>query len=346
MSKLFIFLFFLLSFVVSGKPKNIEILVQKVSIDSLKRYEFTLASDEFGGRLTNSNVGLLTTNYISNRFKNSGLKAVLENGTSFYQKFQVDYKEPLLSKQQANKNLAIKLKTQDKAEYLAQNVIGVLLGQNTNAKHIVITAHHDHIGSDEDGIKYGADDNGSGISALIEISRIFGEAAKTHIHPKRTLVFISTDAEEKKLVGSDYYVNNPVLPINRTYCNVNLDMIGRVDSLHALNPNLSNYIYCIYQDSSKAVFNDSYLNQINNKYSALELDERYNKDDGNYKVSNLINRSDHYSFLKKGVPSIWLFSGFHDDYHQTTDTADKIRYPELKKRIQFVMALIWDLANN
>jgi Zn-dependent M28 family amino/carboxypeptidase len=194
-------------------------------------------------------------------------------------------------------------------------------------------------------ILYGADDNGSGISALIELSRILGTSFKNGIRPKRTIIFLSTDAEEKRLLGSDYYINNPVLPIKNVFCNVNFDMIGRIDSTHLVSKNLNNYIYCIFRDTTNQVLNDFYLNQLNNNYTQLILDERYENEAKSKVPYSLITRSDHYPFMKKGIPSIWLFSGFHNDYHQTTDTPDKICYPELKKRVQFVLALIWDLAN-
>ncbi len=195
-------------------------------------------------------------------------------------------------------------------------------------------------------ILYGADDNGSGISALIEVSRILSDYSRQGIRPKRTIVFLSTDAEEKRLLGSDFYVNNPVLPIQNVFCNVNFDMIGRIDSTHLVSKNLNNYIYCIFRDTTNQVLNDYYLNKLNNKYTQLILDERYEKEAESKVPYSLITRSDHYPFMRKGIPSIWFFSGFHNDYHQTTDTPDKICYPELKKRVQFVLALIWDLANN
>ena len=318
-------------------------LINRVSEDSLKKYEYTLASELFGGRKTHTNKGLLTSEYISDKFRSNGLKAPF--GQSYAQ--IISNIPKLLHTTQAinDEKISNSLNNVSEHNFAAQNIIGILRGRNAGETHLVITAHHDHMGRSEDGILYGADDNGSGISALIEVSRILCEAAKQGIRPKRTIVFVSTDAEEKKLVGSEYYVNNPVLPISKTYCNVNFDMIGRIDSTHLVSKNLNNYIYCIYKDTTNQVLNDSYLNNLNDKSTQLILDERYENEAASTVPYSLITRSDHYPFMKKGIPSIWFFSGFHDDYHQTTDTADKICYPELKRRVQFVLTLIWNLAN-
>ena len=337
------FFIFIFSLSVYCQNKTYLSIINQVSEDSLRKYEFTIASELFGGRKTHTDKGLLTSNYIANCFRSNGLKAPFNQ--SYVQIISILprslHAAPALNDEKTLNNL----NNVSESNFAAQNIIGVLHGRNLKETHLVITAHHDHMGRCEDGIFYGADDNGSGISALIEVSRILSQAAKKGIRPKRTIIFVSTDAEEKKLIGSDYYVNNPVLPISKTYCNVNFDMIGRIDSTHLVSKNLNNYIYCIYKDTINQVLNDSYLNNLNEKYTQLILDERYEKEAESKVPYSLITRSDHYPFMKKGIPSIWLFSGFHNDYHQTTDTPDKICYPELKKRVQFVLALVWDLAN-
>jgi Zn-dependent M28 family amino/carboxypeptidase len=328
-----IFLLFISSFSYGQNSQYLK-LIGKVSLDSLKKHEYKLASSEFSGRLVNTSTGLLSSKYISNCFENNGLKAILDNGKSYSQKFLLDVKQQKVSET-----------GKPNSGFSAQNIIGILPGRNQKQSHLIITAHHDHMGIVDNEILYGADDNGSGISALIEISRILSTASKQGIRAKRTIVFLSTDAEEKRLLGSYFYVNNPVLPIKNVFCNINLDMIGRIDSAHLASKNLHNYIYCIYKDSTNQVFNDSYLSNINEKYTQLIFDKRYEKEAENTKPYSFITRSDHYPFMKRGIPSIWFFSGFHNDYHQTTDKPDKICYPELKKRVQFVLALIWDLAN-
>lgn len=222
----------------------------------------------------------------------------------------------------------------------SQNIIGIIQGTDANAACIVMMAHHDHFGKTEDGIYYGADDNGSGTIALMEIARILGEASKTRIWPKRTIVFLSTAAEEHGEIGSLFYVDHPVIPLNKTYCTINIDMLGRVDSFYTGRKPDSNYVYALLSDTSKNVINKQLLNKLNTNYTQLILDTLYDNDPG-----NLISRSDQYSFIKKGIPAIQFFSGYHKDYHQPTDTPDKINYPLFRRRVQLVFATLWTLAN-
>lgn len=328
---------FLLAFSVFcfGKNSIPSHLLEKVSIDSLKKYEYKLASREFGGRLVNTGNGWMSSNYIMECFKNNGLIPVLAKGTSYSQRFHFD-----LNQLQANK--AEKVNSEGS---WAQNIIGVIPGRDKNSGHIVITAHHDHMGVIDNEIHYGADDNGSGVSALIEISRIISVASRKGFKPRRTIVFISTDAEEKRLLGSEYYMKNPVFPVKKMICTVNFDMIGRIDSAHSTSKDLNNYIYCIYKDTTQKVFSKSYFNRINASTPGLLLDDKYESHVNNTAQYSFITRSDHYSFMKEGIPFVWFFSGFHADYHQPSDTPDKICYPELRKRVQYMLALIWDLAN-
>ena len=222
----------------------------------------------------------------------------------------------------------------------SQNIIGIIEGADTNAACIVVTAHHDHLGKTEDGVYYGADDNGSGTIALMEIARILGEASKTGIRPKRTIIFLSTAAEEHGEIGSLFYVEHPIIPLNKTYCTINIDMLGRVDSFYTGRKPDSNYLYVLLSDTSKNVINKQLLTKLNTNYTQLILDTLYENN-----PDNLISRSDQYSFMKKGIPAIQFFSGFHKDYHKPTDTPDKINYPLFRRRVQLVFATLWTLAN-
>ncbi|MEP6467358.1 MAG: M28 family peptidase, partial [Parafilimonas sp.] len=140
--------------------------------------------------------------------------------------------------------------------------------------------------------------------------------------------------------GSLFYVEHPVIPLNKTYCTINIDMLGRVDSFYSGRKPDSNYVYLLLSDTSKNVINKQLLTKLNTNYAQLILDTLYENN-----PDNLINRSDQYSFIKKGIPAIQFFSGFHKDYHQPTDTPDKINYPLFKRRVQLVFATLWTLAN-
>jgi Zn-dependent M28 family amino/carboxypeptidase len=209
----------------------------------------------------------------------------------------------------------------------------------------VLSAHNDHFGRIDGKIYYGADDNGTGTSAFLEIARILGDAARKGTRPKRTIVFLSTGAEEQGLIGANYYTDNPVIPLSKTYCNINIDMIGRVDSFHNGNRSDTNYVYCLYYDTSNKVMTRSKLDSFNEECCQLILDTLYSKKRKRPGASGQITRSDNFAFINKGIPAAFVFGGFHKDYHQPTDTPDKINYLLLKRRTQLALTMLWRLAN-
>ena len=144
--------------------------------------------------------------------------------------------------------------------------------------------------------------------------------------------------EEKGLLGSKYYSEKPVFPLENTVCNLNIDMIGRVDENHEDNPE---YVYIIGSD-----FLSSELHEVNERvndtYTKLTLDYRYNTTDD---PNRFYYRSDHYNFAKNNVPVIFYFNGTHEDYHKHTDTVEKIDYTLLQKRTQLIFHTTWELAN-
>ncbi len=225
------------------------------------------------------------------------------------------------------------------------NIIGILKGAEPLLPCVIVTAHHDHEGIQNSKTYFGADDNGTGTVALMEIAKILGDAAAKGTKPKRTIIFISTAAEEQGLIGSWFYVAHPVMPLNKTYCNINMDMLGRVDSFYTKSNANSNYIYAMYNDPTGKVLNDQKLGAIDNGCCQLNFDKRYKAQTKDISYSSLISRSDNYPFMKQNIPAIWFFSGFHKDYHQPTDTPDRINYPLFKKRVQLVLATVWQLAN-
>lgn len=221
------------------------------------------------------------------------------------------------------------------------NVLAVIEGSDEKLKKefVFVTAHYDHLGRpDSSVIYYGADDNASGTSGVIEIARAFAEAKKDGKGPKRTVVCMLVSGEEKGLLGSKYYTEFPLFPLNRTIVDINIDMIGRVDERHAGNPD---YIYVIGSDRISTELHE--INElVNSERTKLELDYRYNaKDDPN----RFYERSDHYNFAEKGIPIIFYFNGVHPDYHRPTDTADKINFDAMAKRTQLAFYVAWEVAN-
>lgn len=220
----------------------------------------------------------------------------------------------------------------------SENVIAWIKGSEKTDEYIVISAHLDHEGIKNDAIYNGADDDGSGTVAILEIAEAFQKAYQEGNGPKRSVVFLHVTAEEKGLLGSAYYTENPVFPLSQTVANLNIDMIGRTDPKREGD---RNYVYLIGSDRlSKELHNLS--EEINTKYTNITLDYKYNDvNDPN----RFYYRSDHYNFAKNNVPIIFYFNGTHDDYHRPSDTPDKIEYDLLANRTKLVFHTAWEIAN-
>ena len=149
---------------------------------------------------------------------------------------------------------------------------------------------------------------------------------------------MTVSGEEEGLLGSEYYSENPVLPLKNTVADLNIDMVGRIDQAHASD---SNYVYLIGADKLSTEL-DSISEQANATYTHLDLDYTYNNDSD---PNRFYYRSDHYNFAKHGVPIIFYFNGTHADYHRPTDTIEKIDFPMMQKRAQLVFYTAWELAN-
>ena len=186
-------------------------------------------------------------------------------------------------------------------------------------------------------IFYGADDNASGTAAVLEIAQAMASAKAEGKGPRRSVLCMLVTGEEKGLLGSQYYVEHPVFPLDRIIADVNIDMIGRTDTLHK-NPN---YTYVIGADRLSTELH--HINEeVNNKYTHLDLDYTYNSDDD---PNRFYYRSDHYNFAKEGIPAIFYFSGVHEDYHMPTDTPDKLLYDKAETIARLAFHTVWELAN-
>jgi hypothetical protein len=230
----------------------------------------------------------------------------------------------------------------DKISYKkpSTNVVGYIEGTDKKDEYVVLTAHYDHLGKQGDRIFYGADDDGSGTVAVIEMAEAFAKAKAEGNGPRRSIVFMAVSGEEKGLLGSQYYSEHPLFPLNKTTVNLNTDMIGRIDPSRKIGDS-NNYVYVIGDDKLSSDL-APITNQINSKYLKLELDRKYNdlKDQNRFYF-----RSDHYNFARKGVPIIFYFNGVHADYHRATDTVDKINFGVMEKRARLVFHTAWEMAN-
>jgi Zn-dependent M28 family amino/carboxypeptidase len=225
-----------------------------------------------------------------------------------------------------------------KEKIFSENVIGVVEGSSLKDEVIFITAHYDHLGVHDGKIYNGADDDGSGTVAVMEMAEAFAKAKAAGFAPKRSLVFMTVTGEEKGLLGSSYYTDHPIFPIANTVCDLNIDMIGRFDEKHAKD---SSFVYLIGSDKISTDLHK--INETaNSTYTKLALDYTFNDPDD---PNRFYYRSDHYNFAEKGVPIIFYFNGVHEDYHQETDEISKINFGLLAKRTQLVFYTAWEVAN-
>lgn len=221
-----------------------------------------------------------------------------------------------------------------------ENVVSFIKGSEKPKEFVIISSHLDHIGVNADGnINNGADDDGSGTVAMLEIAEAFVEAAKNGQGPKRSVVFLHVTGEEKGLLGSQYYTDNdPIFPLANTVANLNIDMIGRIDPKRQGN---RNYVYLIGSDKLSQELH-KLSETVNAKYTNIELDYKYNDEND---PNRFYYRSDHYNFAKNNIPIIFYFNGTHDDYHRPSDTVEKINFDLLKNRAQLIFYTAWEVAN-
>lgn len=206
---------------------------------------------------------------------------------------------------------------------------------------IIISGHHDHDGKSGDEIWHGADDNGSGTVGVVNLARGF---AANPARPKRSILFVVFAAEERGLLGSFYLAAHPVRPLATTRAMINFDMIGRNEQpsdqtkglmeIPADTTNRLNLIGATYSPDYKKVVEQQ------NRVVGLTLDDRFDHE----AALNIFFRSDQFPFVLKNVPAFWWFTGFHPDYHHTTDTADKINYIKMAKILRLAYLTAWQFA--
>ena len=219
-----------------------------------------------------------------------------------------------------------------------ENALGFIEGSDLKEDIIVISAHHDHLGMQNGVVFNGADDDGSGTSAIITMAEAFAKAKAEGHGPRRSLLFLSVTGEEKGLFGSEYYAKNPVFPLAQTMTDLNVDMIGRTDVEHEGKPD---YVYVIGSD--KLASELKVITEAQNKqYTQLDLDHRF---DDPADPNRFYYRSDHYNFAVNKVPVAFFFNGVHADYHKESDEIGKIEFPKMEKRAKLVFHLAWELAN-
>ncbi|GAB4131014.1 MAG: M28 family metallopeptidase [Raineya sp.] len=310
-----------------------------IRAENLSKHLYILASDSLQGRKTATEGQKKAARYIAQEMEKMGLKpANTKNQTNpFWQTFKVITNGWYYSLYRSRKQ-----NEREESQILStENVVGWIEGTDKKDEYVIITAHYDHEGIINNKIYYGADDNGSGTSSVLEIAKAFMEAKKAGFAPRRSIVFMLLTAEEVGLLGSQYYVDfEPLFPLKQTIVNLNTDMIGRIDEKY-LALKKTDYVYLIGSDKLSKDLHQL-QKKVNENSLKLTLDYTYN--DPSH-PEQLYRRSDHYNFAKKGIPVVFYFSGLHEDYHQPTDTPDKIHYPKMAKIAQLIFLTAWEIAN-
>ena len=295
--------------------------MNSITPEKLKTKLYIVASDEMEGRETGSKGQKKAGKYLIDQYKKSKI-SYPKGAKSYYQPIPASF---LNAKH--NEGLPD-----------SENIWAYIEGSEKPDEVLVISAHYDHVGVKNGDVYNGADDDGSGTVAILQIAEAFQQAKKEGHGPKRSILFLHVTGEEHGLHGSRFYSENPLFPIANTVADINIDMIGRRDFDH---PNTNNYVYVIGADRLSSDLHNITVAQ-NNKYTHLDLDFKFNdpKDPNHF-----YERSDHYNFAKHGIPSVFLFNGVHADYHQKTDKVDKIEFDALAKRTQLAFVIAWELAN-
>ena len=290
---------------------------ETIQEQDLRELLYVYASDYFQGRETGTLGQKRAVTFLREFYQNRNIKAA--QGTQ-------DYFQPM----------ELTIKGQAVA---TENVVAIVEGSSKPEEYIVISSHLDHEGIKNGKIYNGADDDGSGTVALLEIAEAFQAAAAEGNGPARSIIFLHVSGEEKGLLGSRYYTDNPLYPLASTVANLNIDMVGRTDPKRESENR--NYVYLIGTDRLSTELHE--ISEAANAASVkMELDYTYNAADD---PNRFYFRSDHYNFAKNNIPVIFYFNGTHADYHKPTDTVEKIEYDLLAQRAQLVFYTAWELAN-
>lgn len=307
----------------SQNTKDLSITyASSITAKELSDHLYIYASDEFEGRNTGEPGQKKAVEYLKSFYVNKEIKSPI-NENDYFQEVPASFMNKLIR--------SGKLKD-------SENVLAYIEGSEKSEEIIVISAHLDHVGVEKGAIYNGADDDGSGTVAILEIAEAFQRAQMEGNGPKRSILFLHVTGEEKGLLGSRYYTENPIFPLANTIANLNIDMIGRIDERHQENPN---YIYLIGSDKLSSELH-VISEETNKKYIQMDLDYKYNDDND---PNRFYYRSDHYNFAKVNIPIIFYFNGTHEDYHRPTDTPDKINYELLESRTRLIFHTAWELAN-
>jgi hypothetical protein len=305
----------------SSSDQDYKAYAELITPENLRRHLTVIASDEMEGRQTGSEGQKKAGRYLIDEYKKAGIGHP-KGAENYYQPVPASFLN-------ARRNLGLSD---------SENIWAFIEGTDKKDEIVVISAHYDHVGMKNGEVYNGADDDGSGTVAIMEVAKAFQKAKADGKGPRRSILILHVTGEEHGLFGSRYYSENPLFPLANTVANINIDMIGRHDKEHDNN---LNYIYVIGADRLSSELHQI-VEKVNADYVGITLDYKY--DDRN-DPQRLYYRSDHYNFAKNGIPSVFLFSGLHEDYHKPGDDVEKIEFDMLTKRTKLTFAAAWEIAN-
>lgn len=231
----------------------------------------------------------------------------------------------------------------------SQNVVGIVPGTGSgdpDHEYVALGAHYDHVGMQNgpgDRIFNGADDNGSGTVALLEIAHAFATGPR----PRRSMLFVWHCGEERGLLGSSFFVENPTVPIKSIVAQLNLDMVGRSKQPDDKDPRNARLTGpdAIYLIGSRRLSTELHelSEQANRQLYGMKFDYWHDRPED---PENLYMRSDHYNYAQKGIPVIFYFDGIHRDYHQPSDEVAHIDFRKMERVSRTVYATAWTIGNH
>ena len=329
MKKNILLLSFLCNFsLLLSAQTNVEKGLQSINRSSAEATINFLASDELQGREAGFHGSRVTSEYIASLLQWMGVSPLAD---SYFQPFDAYRKErQKKGRLEVHPDSIAKLKQEVHQKLSMRNVLGMIPGKNTK-EYVIVGAHFDHLGIDPvldgDQIYNGADDNASGVSAVLQIARAFLASGQ---QPERNVIFAFWDGEEKGLLGSKYFVQTcPFLSQIKGY--LNFDMIGR-NNKPQQPEQVVNFYTAAHPD-----FGDRLKEDIR-KYD-LQLEPDYRA------WENPIGGSDNGSFAKVGIPIIWYHTDGHPDYHQPSDHADRLNWDKVVEITKASFLNMWKMAN-
>lgn len=284
----------------------------KINKNDLEEIVKTLCSPEFEGRRFGADGNTKAMEYIKSEFEKRGISKLNNN---WYEQFFKD------------------------GEKYGINLIGLVEGYLYPDESVIITCHYDGLGKVNDMLFPSADDNATGVAALVEIAEAFAAAANNNVRPKRSVIFIAFDAGKHEMTGSKIYSKYPVKPVEKIQILLNMDMLGRDDC--GLKKNETNYVFLLKNDSQHQ-FLSQISDSINSIHTHLTIEYDFYK---NRQIFDLFYpTSDHYNFTDK-VPVAFYTGGINADVHSQNDIPDKISYSTLRSRTLLVFYTAWTYAN-